>query len=197
MRLCIMCVKWVKRESCVYTVFSFTCRLTETKETKADCNRKLKELMGWHMSLWLHILPVCCSQDAEVRTCVCVGPSNSIRSALSMEYAIFLSLLQNFPCFEITFTHLEQNMDTVFSQGLQLLLLPLELLEKCPTLISDRFPDYKLVCWQCGKMLHLIFLSLIKIFCTKTRRISTPTVQTNMLSAFHVTASRFEEVVCD
>lgn len=67
--------------------------------------------------------------------------------------------------------------------------------EKCPMLITDSFPDDKLVCWQRGKTLHLIFHPPIKIFFTKTMKFSAPTVQTNTVTAFHLVASQFGEVV--
>lgn len=123
-------------------------RLTETK---ADCDRKLKEFMGWHFDSTS-------SQCATVRRSVhvCVRASNSIMFCCGREIFHIVFLIQkhpdlspNFPCelvwssAAVTSMRLEQNMDAVFSQQLLPLLLPLG---KCPMLITDRFPDDKLVC---------------------------------------------------
>lgn len=75
----------------------------------------------------------------------------------------------------------------MFSQELHLLLLPLEHLEKGPMVITERFPAYKLVCWQRGKMLHVIVLSCFltlssKYFFCKTLKFSAE--KTDMMTPF-------------
>lgn len=145
----------------------------QTAETKADCNRKLGEL--WRSGCRV-LQSGCWGHDM----CVLGLQSPSHTCHMSFIIGKHPGLLRNFPCFQIAFMHLEQNGDTLFSQEFQLHLLPLELLEKCPMPITDYLPDYKLVCWHRGKMWHLMFLSLIKIFFTKNHQVSTPTVETNI-----------------
>ena len=96
-----------------------------------------------------------------------------------------------------------RDVDCVLSQQLPLHLLPLEPLEKMSNADNWLLSCLRTRLLTSGENLHLISVSLslslslclIKIFFTKTMKFSTPTIQTNTVTAFHLMASRFGEVV--